>query len=119
MLDGLLVKVDQSKLYMIGKMTFAEESLNLPRGAAPDTHNPSDATGSRGLHGHVGQALYEIVNAVAMGFGRRLLQKPVVDYFCKQSAAFERVAAKHVHHLVIAGVAERFGKRAVKERRTE
>lgn len=61
----------------------------------------------------------QVIDAVAVGLGRGLAQEPGVDDLGEERAAFVRVAPDHVHHLVVAGVAERLGEGAVGERRAE
>src|SRR5438045_1898563 len=59
------------------------------------------------------------MDAVAMAFGRWLLDKPTIEHFRIKGASLVRVAQNHVHHFVIPRVTERFGHRPKSKRSAE
>ena len=58
--------------------------------------------------------LDQVIEALAVRFGRRLPDEPKIDEFGEERTPFAGIPGNHVHHLIISSIAERLGKRAIR-----
>src|SRR5207248_674097 len=93
-----------------------QQRFDLARRAAAEARDANDAAGWTGGERGADQPA-EVGDAILVRLGGRLARETHVERLPEQALALGRRAVQHVHHFVIAGVAERLFQRAPHERR--
>src|SRR5205814_4744854 len=112
-IERLRVEIQQRKPCLVGKVPFLQKSLHLPGRSATQAKNPRYAASPDGCRRAFDNSVGQVLDAIAMRFGWRLVEKPDVDKFGEKGGPFKRRTNDHVNHLIIAGITERFMKRAI------
>ena len=84
MSEGLIIKIQQSELRGIAQFAFGKEFLDFPGRAAAEVQDSGSAPRAGRGSRHLDQPLLQVVDAIAVGRGRPLLEQPHIEHLCEQ-----------------------------------